>query len=140
MNISAIDREQRTFGAKPESARAARQYVGEILLQRGASESVIRNYQLVISELVANVIEHDDGTELTIFSDYSDHQWWDIGVIGGRSVNMNPMNQPETWTVAASKRTAGRGLGIVRKLMDDVVLDLTDDRVSVRCRHRRVAI
>lgn len=140
MNISAVDREKQTFEVAPDSARAVRNYIGEILHQRGASETVIRDFQLVVSELVANVIEHCDGSELTVFSDFSDPQWWDIGVVGGKSMDGKLMGQPETWTIAGNGHTSGRGLGIVRQLMDDIITDTTDGRVSVQCRRRRVNI
>lgn len=137
MNINSVDREQRTFEAIPQSARAARTFVSETLRQRGASESIIRDYQLVVSELVANAIEHGDGSGLTIFSDFSDHQWWNIEVVGGNSGSANSMTEPEAWTVTGSEHTSGRGLGIVRQLMDDIIAVTTDGRVSIRCLRRR---
>lgn len=140
MNIRAADSEQRTFEVVPESARAARQFIGQILRQRGASETTVRDYQLVVSELVANVIEHGDGSGLTVSSDFSDPEWWDIGVIGGEVVDENPIKQPEVWTVAGNGHVSGRGLGIVRQLMDDIVTDTSDDRHRVRCRRRRAEV
>lgn len=137
MNLSAVDRQQWTFDAVPESARAARRFVGEILRLRGAPEAIIRDFELVVSELVANVIEHGGGSGLTVFSDFSDRQWWDIGVVGEKTISENQMTHPDAWRVAGSEHASGRGLGIVRQLMDDVVTDTTDGQVSVRCRRAR---
>jgi hypothetical protein len=40
--------------------------------------------------------------------------------------------------VAAADQPSGRGLGIVRHLVDDIVTDSTDGQISIRCRRRRV--
>lgn len=140
MSIRAAEHEQRTFAAIPESARAARAFVGESLRQQTAPKSLILDYQLVISELITNTIEYGDGSRITVFCDFSDHQWWEIGVVGTTSISESRMKQPELWAVAGRENTSGRGLGIVRQLMDDIIADTTDDRVSVRCRRRRVEI
>ena len=136
MNISAIDRERRTFDAVPASAQTARKYVGEILRSRAAPEPLIQDFQLVISELVANVIEHDDGSGLAVFYDFTDPQWWDIGVVGGKVRAKDPITPPETWTITGNEQASGRGLGIVRQLMDEILTDMSNSQVSVRCRRR----
>jgi len=139
VNTGAVEREGRTFDAIPTSAHAARKYIGEILRPRGASETIIRDFQLVVSELVANVIEHGDGSRLTVSCDFTDPQWWDVGVVGGSNINTSKMKQPSGWTVAGNEHISGRGLGIVRQLMDDVITDISEGLVSVRCRRRRTA-
>lgn len=138
MNISAVDPERRTFDSVPASAQAARRYVGEVLRPRGASETIIRDFQLVVSELVANVIEHGDRSRLTVFCDFTDPQWWDIGVVGGKELAKHPMTPSETWTITGNEHTSGRGLGIVRQLMDEIITDMSNGQVSVRCRRRRI--
>jgi anti-sigma regulatory factor (Ser/Thr protein kinase) len=137
MNGSAIDREQRTFEGVPTSARGARQFVTETLRSHGATPQVITDYALVVSELATNIIEHGDGSTLIIFLDVSDPEWWELEVIGGSCTSSSHILQPDTWAVAAADETTGRGLGIVRHLMDEIVADTTDDQVSIRCRHRR---
>ena len=138
MNISAIDREQQIFEAIPASAGGARKFVSEILRLRDAPDSVVVDFRLVVSELVANAIEHGDGVGLTVRVDFSDYHWWEIEVVSGLAKNGNKMKQPNEWAVAGNENRSGRGLGIVRKLMDDVVTDISDGLVSVRCRQRRV--
>lgn len=137
MNISAVDREQQIFEAVPASARAARKFVGEILRQRGAPVPVVVDFKLIVSELVANAIEHGDESGLTVSVDFSDHQWWEIEVVGGNANSASKMKQPNTWTVAGSEQVSGRGLGIVRQLMDEVVSDISDGRIRIQCRRRR---
>ncbi len=140
MNIGAINRQQQVFAAVPKSAHAARAFVGETLRQRDVPKSIIHDYQLAVSELVTNAIEHGDGSGLIVFTDFSDPQWWEVGVVGGTPSSKDWMRRPNKWTVGGKEHSSGRGLGIVRQLMDDVVAEIIDARVSVRCRRRRVEI
>ena len=137
MNLNAIDREQQIFDAVPESARAARKFVGEILRQRHAPESVIVDFKLAVSELVANAIEHGDGSELTVEVDFSDDHWWEIGVTGGSVATQESLKSAITWKVPGYEHASGRGLGIVKHLMSDVITDVTDGHVRIRGRRRR---
>ena len=138
MNASAIDRVQQTFAAVPTSARAARQFVTHTLRAHGAANSVISDYALVVSELATNIIEHGDGSDLVIFLDVADPDWWGMEVVGGATSASNHVLEPASWTVAAADEPSGRGLGIVRHLMDEIVTDTSDSQVSIRCRRRRV--
>ena len=138
MNASAIDRVQQTFAAVPTSARAARQFVTNTLRAHGAANSVISDYALVVSELATNIIEHGDGSDLVIFLDVADPDWWGMEVVGGATSASNHVLEPASWTVAAADEPSGRGLGIVRHLMDEIVTDTSDSQVSIRCRRRRV--
>jgi anti-sigma regulatory factor (Ser/Thr protein kinase) len=138
MNTSASDREQRSFGSVPTSARAARQFVTDLLRQHGATPAEVNDCALVISELVTNIIEHGDGSPLVIVLDASDPAWWDIEVTSGVASDVPQLVlQPETWTVAGAEDVSGRGLGIVHHLMDHVTTDSTGGQLIVRCRRRR---
>lgn len=137
MNLIAVDREHQLFESVPDSARAVRKFVGEILRLRRAPNSVVVDFRLVASELVSNVIEHGDGKGLTVFGEFSDAHWWEIGVVAGTTLTSSKLNLPNEWTVAGSEDRTGRGLGIVRQLMDDVITATADGQVSVRCRRRR---
>ncbi|MEO5973989.1 MAG: ATP-binding protein [Ilumatobacteraceae bacterium] len=137
MNLSAVDREHQIFDAVTASALAARRFVGEILHQRSAPNSVVVDFRLVASELVSNVIEHGDGRGLTVFVDFSDHHWWEICVVSGTTPSSSKMQQPNEWTIAGDEDKTGRGLGIVRHLMDEVITTVSEGLVSIRCRRRR---
>lgn len=137
MNLSAADREHQIFDSVPASARAARKFVGEILRQRHVPNSVVVDFRLVASELVSNVIEHGDGMGLTVFGEFSDEHWWEIGVVAGTTPSSSKLKQPNGWTIAGNEDRTGRGLGIVRQLMDDVITHTSDGQISVRCRRRR---
>lgn len=137
MNSSAVDREQKTFEAVPASARAARQFVAETLRSHGASEQVTRDFALVVSELATNVIEHGDGSQLLILLDFTHSDWWEVEVVGGASTPSAPWLHPDEWTVASADDASGRGLGIVRHLMDDVSIGSNAGQVSIRCRRTK---
>lgn len=138
MNASAIDRVQQTFKAVPTSARAARQFVTSTLRAHGAANSVISDYALVVSELATNIIEHGDGSDLVIFLDVADPNWWGMEVVGGAKTGSSRVGEPASWTVAGADEPSGRGLGIVRHLMDEILTDTTDSQVSIRCQRRRI--
>jgi anti-sigma regulatory factor (Ser/Thr protein kinase) len=137
MNANALDREQQSFAAIPASARASRQFVTSTLRRHDAPPKVISDYALVVSELVTNIIEHGDGSSVVISLDVADPGWWEVEVVGGSANLPSTLLQPDTWTVASADEASGRGLGIVRHLMDDIITRTSDDQVSVRCRCRR---
>lgn len=139
MNARAVDREQQSFDAIPSSARLARRFVSETLRLYGATDELISDYSLVVSELATNIIEHGDGSTMVVFLDIADPGWWELEVAGGATNPGSQLLRPETWTVAGSYEASGRGLGIVRHLMDDIATSFSGGRVSIRCRRRREA-
>jgi anti-sigma regulatory factor (Ser/Thr protein kinase) len=135
--LRATERDERSFPAAVQSARAARLFVTEILAREGASTKVLDDFQLVASELASNVIEHGDGTDFVVYVDSTNPDFWEIEVVGGLATDHNPVLHPEEWTIAAADEPSGRGLAIVRYLMDTVTAHISDGRVSIRCgRHR----
>jgi anti-sigma regulatory factor (Ser/Thr protein kinase) len=46
------------------------------------------------------------------------------------------MSDPAQWRIADPEATSGRGLGITRALMDDVVTNTEAHWLSIRCRQR----
>ena len=139
MDGHAPGAERRAFAAVPASAGAARRFVTELLQLHGAPPSVISDYSLVVSELVTNVIEHSDGSQLEIGLDVADPDWWQLEVAGGPPVAHKQLRAPETWSVAGAQEVSGRGLGIVRQLMDDVAIRTDDGQIIVRCRRQRLS-
>jgi anti-sigma regulatory factor (Ser/Thr protein kinase) len=137
MNANAIDREEQTFDAIPTSAHAARQFVTDTLRSHGATPAVTQDYALAVSELTTNIIEHGNRTTMVIFVDVTDPEWWDVEVVGGASTPPQQLLQPDSWTVAGAGESSGRGLGIVRHLMDEISSDITGGEIRIRCRRRR---
>ena len=128
-----------TLAAVPSSARAARDFIGDYLRESRAPQAVIADCQLAVSELASNVITHGEGSELFIAVDASDPQWWLVEVASSMVIGATNMLLPESWVVTGSDRISGRGLGIVRRLMTDIVVTIDAGRVSTRCRQRRTA-
>lgn len=128
-------REERVFRATPGSARAIRRFVRDALQDARARADVISDFQLVVSELAANAIEHGSGGDVVVEVDGSRPAWWEVTVsstiLGAR------LRSAREWSIADADAGSGRGLGIVRRLMDDVRVDHHGDRISVRCRMRR---
>ena len=139
MNLGAIGREPRIFDAVPTSARAARQFVTGELRDLGATRAEICDYALVVSELATNIIEHGDGAQLSVYVDDADPEWWEVSVVGRASDTPDHVLRPETWTVASANEASGRGLGIVRHLMDNILTAARDGEVTFQCRRRRAA-
>lgn len=134
-----LDHQRQSFDAVATSARLARQFAAELLTRHGAPADVTRDFTLVVSELVTNFVEHSNGARVEVSLDLSDRRWWQVEVSGGSGAASKQLPAPETWTLAAAGLISGRGLGIVRQLMDHVVVDvdIPQGRVSVRCRRRR---
>jgi anti-sigma regulatory factor (Ser/Thr protein kinase) len=63
--------------------------------------------------------------------------WYVMDVSGGTADADNVIFHPERWMIAGSGEPTGRGLGIVRGLMDDVKVDVWRGNVRVVCRLRR---
>ncbi len=138
MSIEAVDQEQRVFDAVPASARAVRVFVSSKLRDGGATATVISDYELVVSELAANLIEHGDGSGLMVSVDLADDRWWEVAVAGSTAAAGDLVAvAPASWSVAGPLEPSGRGLGIVRRLMDQVTADTHEGRVTIRCRRHR---
>jgi len=86
--------------------------------------------------LVSNIIEHGDGLELSLALSATPDAW-ELSVVGGRCTPESLVLRPEKWSVAGADEDSGRGLGIVRQLMDEISVDTSAGTVSVNCRRRR---
>jgi anti-sigma regulatory factor (Ser/Thr protein kinase) len=131
--------ERATFAAVAAAPRAARRFTQQILSEAKAPPRIVRDLALVASELFTNFVEHSDGAEVEVVVDLSDPSWWALEVNGGPGATSKRVPEPHTWTLAAAEQISGRGLGIVRGLMEEVVVDVGHHRVGVRCRTPRLA-
>jgi anti-sigma regulatory factor (Ser/Thr protein kinase) len=134
------DGEQRVFRATPSSTRSIRRFVSETLRAARARADVVTDFQLVVSELAANAIEHGTGDDLVVDVDTTQSSWWEVTVSSTLPTGRRRDGRLRTarqWSIADPDASSGRGLGIVRRLMDDVRVEHHADRISVRCRMRR---
>lgn len=95
----------------------ARRFVTSELRDRAPS-SVVADLQLVTSELVTNAIEHGDAQPVVVSVHSTPSQ---------ASVSVASHQRPDSriadanhWNIADPERLAGRGLGIVRAIADDL--------------------
>jgi anti-sigma regulatory factor (Ser/Thr protein kinase) len=95
----------------------------------------MNDIRLVVSELVSNAIQHGDGA-VEIEVDLSDERWLGVAVTGGDGLP-EVLADPSTWTIAPAELPAGRGLGIVRSLVQELSTTNVGGLASVRCRVRR---
>lgn len=125
----------RSFRATPASGRAVRAFVREVLRSAHVPEQVAWDVELVVSELAANAVEHGAGDELTVEVDITRRPWLSVSVTC-ISDAAPALRAWRTWAIAPPDARSGRGLGIVRRLMDDVDVEARNDRMTVRCRRR----
>jgi anti-sigma regulatory factor (Ser/Thr protein kinase) len=130
------DWEARSFARVPTSSRAARVFVSGSLRAHGATGRVIDDFTLVVGELTANAIEHGDGADLLVTLDFTDERWWNLEVSGPSGDVDAQLHRPEGWRIADPDDDSGRGLGITRALMDDVITKSEERWLSIRCRQR----
>jgi anti-sigma regulatory factor (Ser/Thr protein kinase) len=126
----------RVYPSTPLSAREAREFVVGALRRVAASESAVDDMGLIVSELVANSIQHGDGGDIVVHVDADAGEWFAVTVGNGLAARQPPMN-PATWTVAPADERSGRGLGIVRQLADEIEVALDADHLDITCRRRR---
>ena len=126
----------RVYPSTPFSAREAREFVASALRRAEASESAVDDMGLIVSELVANSIEHGDGGDIVVRVDHDLGEWFAVTVGNGLGTRRPPID-PAAWTVATADERSGRGLGIVRQLADEIEVTLETDRLDITCRRRR---
>ncbi len=139
MSAGLPDRRAEVFASVPASARAARAFVSKWLQHFGAADDVVGTFQLAVSELVTNVIEHANAVDFSVSVDAVDPDWWQVKVSCGSSLLILSAD-PLTWSVAPPHLPSGRGLGIVRQLIDEIAVNDHDGSVSIRCRVRRLRL
>ena len=113
---------------------AARRAVVDHLVAHGVASTVVDDLELVTSELVTNAIVHprpaDHDADVDIHVDVSDEICLPVANVGS-AASIPPI---EAWLPAAPGDMSGRGLGIVRRLCDAVVVEQRGDRAVVVCR------
>ncbi|CAB4594938.1 MAG: hypothetical protein F2534_20425 [Actinobacteria bacterium] len=147
MTVARRSATSRALPAAASSARAARRLVRSVLVSQQADPDVVRDFEIVVSELVANAVEHGSGDTIVVGIDVTDGRFWEVS-LGSATTRRRPLGTWRRWSVAGPGARSGRGLGIVRRLMDEVRVDVEPPVVGdpgsgepvwlvVRCRRRR---
>lgn len=132
----SIGNYSRSYESTARSSGAARAFASSALEALGAPPSLVRDYELAISELTTNFIEHGNGSAILVVVDFTDPDWWEVETIGFADNIGHHLTHPDTWSIATPMAESGRGLGIVRRMMDDIIVLSFGPWVSVRCRRR----
>ena len=125
-NPSQPDR-QLTVGADVANLGRLREHVAAAALETGASQDIIEQLQLVVSELATNAIQYNDADTLTVAVQGDGSSWTiDVSNAGG----LIDIDAP---TLPDSSALSGRGLFLVDSVMDRVELVEVEGRLHVRC-------
>jgi anti-sigma regulatory factor (Ser/Thr protein kinase) len=120
--------------AEPSQVAPARRFVRRILAD-STDPSTLSDLQLIVSELFTNAVEHGvDGTVRVVVHDSPDF----VGVTVQSRGPAPEVGEATHWHVAEPSAISGRGLGIVRELADEVVVERKGDDllVTARCATR----
>ncbi len=109
----------------------ARRFVRRELVDR-ADPDVLGDLQLIASELFTNAVEHGTDTEVEVVVEVDDGDV-DVTVRSGGPADVGPAAD---WVVADAASITGRGLGIVRELADELIVERADDAFVVTARRR----
>jgi anti-sigma regulatory factor (Ser/Thr protein kinase) len=109
----------------------ARRFVRQQLPATVPAE-VSNDLQLVASELFTNAVEHGNGGVVEVAVESTP----EFAGVSVTSDGVAPdVGAATEWRVAASDAPDGRGLGIVRQLADELIVERSDGRfvVTARC-------
>lgn len=130
MSRSAADRRPEntvTVDADPAHLATLRSHVASLARASGASDDIVDDFKLVVSELATNVIQHTDASHVTVAFERLEEGWVvDVSDADG----LVRLHVP---TVADPTRLSGRGLFLVQAVMDVVDLVDVDGRQHIRC-------
>ena len=115
-----------------EEVASVRRAVASFLLDRGVSSFLVDDIRLITSELVTNAILHGKFGLISVELEVEDEIHLRVTGIGPATA-LPPVDH---WRPAAPAALAGRGLGIVRQLADDVGVEGDADHTTVSVRRR----
>lgn len=123
---------ERRFSRDTTQLAQIRRFVRTWFEQREVSRDAIDDFELAVSELATNAIQHGAGDSIDIHLTV-DHDGMSA-VVAADSDNAGRIGQVETWQIAPPEAVNGRGLGIVAAVMDVVEFSGDAGRAVFRCR------
>ena len=127
-----------TVAADGSQIARARRFVRDWLTDvDGMDGDVVADLVLVTSELMTNAVEHgtDDEVQLVLADDGRASTLSVTSRAAERA--FDAIGDGSSWNVAEPTSLTGRGLGIVRSLVDDVAVGRTGDRLTITVTKRR---
>ena len=123
--------------ARRDEVAIARHIVVEHLSERGVSSVVVDDMELVTSELVTNAIVHPRPSGradvvVHVHLDVSDAVVLSVANLGAADA----IPAVDQWHAASPAALSGRGLGIVRRLCDEVAVEQRGELAVVTCRRQ----
>ena len=117
--------------ADPSELASLRRRVGRAVRAAGAPDDVAVDFELAVSELATNVIRHTEASDLLVTVLATDERW-SLEVTRAEDLgDLHGLRLP------SEAEHGGRGLLIVRSVMDEVDVVGEPGRRAVRCSRRR---
>jgi anti-sigma regulatory factor (Ser/Thr protein kinase) len=115
--------------AQTDELSGLRRIVREYVDSAGGDRSTADDLELVVSELATNVIEHTTSPTITITIERTSQAW----MIEVSDVE-DPFVLSDAAVLPAISERAGRGLFVVRSLVDELEIVETPTSRALRCR------
>lgn len=125
-----------TVPSQPERVGDARREVAEFLRSHGVLSVVVDDLQLVVSELVTNAVMYGVGDVVEVDVRLDRERGNDVVIEVSNVGATADIPDVVEWRPAPPTVDRGRGLGIVRRLSDDVVVRNGDGRATIVVRRR----
>lgn len=131
-----------TFDADFENLDDIREFVGEAADQVGFSDKEIYSIQLAADEASSNIIEHAyagiKGGKLEIECSVFDGGLKIVMRDQGKSFNPSSVPEPNVNADLSERKIGGLGMYLMRKLMDEVTYESSDEDGNVLTMIKRV--
>lgn len=122
------------IASTPLDAGVARRAVARFLVGRGVPHLMADDLELLISELITNAVRH--GRPGAVGVVVRVQPGVDVSVAVSNVGPVGAIPPVRSWHIPTTLVPNGRGLGIVRQLSDDIVVQGDARRAVVRCRRR----
>lgn len=131
--MGGADARSIVLDANTAQVAAARRFVRRLL--SSVPVEISSDLQLVASELFTNAVEHGSCSTVEV-SVEANPEFAGVSVVSvGPSPSVGPVID---WAVAESDAVDGRGLGIVRELADELIVERDADHLTVTARRSLV--
>jgi anti-sigma regulatory factor (Ser/Thr protein kinase) len=125
----------RRFSRETQQLTRIRRFVRSWLGEQGVDDDVVDAFELAVSELATNAIQHGSGDEIDI--QLSAARDGLVAIVAADSERVGDIGAVDSWRIAPPEAISGRGLGIVAAVMDSIEFSGDGGRAVFRCRRRR---